>query len=114
MSEYRTAKTGDVLFWYNKHCCTFWCPGCKQEHPYYISQSHDGAQHPVWQYNNNPDKPTFEPSLLVLGKRCHLYVRDGMIQFLTDCEHEFAGQTVAMIPWDESDNYWKGGLTSRR
>lgn len=27
---------------------------------------------------------------------CHSFVRDGMIQFLGDCTHEFAGQTVPL------------------
>ena len=27
-------------------------------------------------------------------KRCHSYVKDGQIQFLNDCSHVLAGQTV--------------------
>lgn len=30
--------------------------------------------------------------------RCHLFVRDGKIQFLGDSTHEFAGKTVPMEP----------------
>lgn len=29
--------------------------------------------------------------------RCHLYVTDGRIQFLNDCSHALAGQTVDML-----------------
>lgn len=111
MSEYNPAKTGDVLFWYNKHCCTFWCPGCKQEHPYYISQSfvrEDGTSHPIWSFDGNMENPTFNPSLLCLGTpKCHLYVHGGKIIFLSDCEHELKGQTVTMIKWDSELNDWK-------
>ena len=74
-----------------KHCLwMFWCPGCKMNH------SFDSR----WTFNGNVDKPTFSPSLLVHSdgyhKKCHSFVREGKIQFLGDCEHELAGQTVDM------------------
>ncbi len=31
-------------------------------------------------------------------KRCHSFVTDGQIQFLSDCSHALAGQTVALKP----------------
>jgi hypothetical protein len=30
---------------------------------------------------------------------CHSFVREGLIQFLPDCTHALAGQTVALPPW---------------
>ena len=50
------------------------------------------------------DKPTFEGSVLVwwdegperIAKRCHSFVKDGMIQFLGDCTHELANKTVEL------------------
>jgi hypothetical protein len=47
------------------------------------------------------EKPTFNPSLLYeaqkgVVRRCHLYVREGKIAYLSDCEHRLAGQTVEM------------------
>ena len=30
---------------------------------------------------------------------CHSFVTDGLIQFLGDCTHALAGQTVDMPPW---------------
>lgn len=72
----------------------FFCPGCQCDHPFDLSR---------WTWNGSMDKPTFTPSLLVNGGayrrqdhslRCHSFVTDGMIQFLSDCEHELAGQTV--------------------
>lgn len=77
---------------------------------------------PQWEFNGDIEKPTFSPSLLVtsghycrgqegkecwctfeerFGKEpgmscyiCHSFVRDGKIEFLSDCTHELAGQTV--------------------
>jgi len=42
------------------------------------------------------DKPSFQPSILWQwgDVRCHSYVTDGRIQFLNDCTHDLAGQTV--------------------
>lgn len=63
--------------------------------------------HPIWGFNGDVDKPTFTPSLAVLSAtrisneytemRCHSFIRDGQIQYLPDCDHELAGQTIDMI-----------------
>lgn len=34
---------------------------------------------------------------------CHSFVTDGRIQFLGDCTHALAGQTVDLPAWDEHD-----------
>ena len=52
-----------------------------------------------WTFNNNMEKPTFRASMLVnanqkWGPRCHSFVTDGKIEYLSDCEHAMAGQTV--------------------
>jgi len=51
------------------------------------------------------DKPTFSPSLLVFkdvpARRCHSFVADGSIQFLSDCFHELKNQTVEIPEWDD-------------
>jgi hypothetical protein len=67
----------------------FFCPGCKEEH----------AFNSTWTYNGDADKPTASPSILVSGGGdatycCHSFIRDGRIEFLGDCSHELAGQTV--------------------
>jgi hypothetical protein len=79
---------------------------------------------PGWVFNGNYDRPTFSPSILVTSghyagsgskcwctynaseiaagrepsgfkcSRCHSFVRNGQIQFLTDCTHKLAGKTV--------------------
>jgi hypothetical protein len=67
---------------------------------------------PRWGYNGNPDAPTFTPSVLVQynGRDagvdgappavCHAFVTDGRIQFLGDCTHSLAGQTVELPDFD--------------
>lgn len=51
-----------------------------------------------WSFNGDMEKPTFSPSLLIYAdkhhKRCHSFITDGQIQYLADCTHGMAGQTV--------------------
>lgn len=74
----------------------FWCPGCKEMHS--LSVGRPGK--PNWQFDGNLESPTFTPSLLYPREvgRCHLFVRQGRIEYLGDCHHELAGQTVPMEP----------------
>ena len=82
----------------------FRCPGCKCGHAYRIK----GGPGPVWQWNGDKVKPTFSPSLLYtqpwgdppVNRVCHIFVNNGMIQFLGDCTHDLAGKTVPMEPCD--------------
>jgi hypothetical protein len=92
----------------------FFCPGCKKHHA--IGNS--------WDFNDNMERPTFKPSILVRGGHyepnhkgpcwctydaehpdnpsgfnctlCHSFITDGKIQFLSDCAHSLAGQTVEL------------------
>ncbi len=97
--------------------CLFWCPGCDEAH------SIDNTR---WQVSGTEDRPTISPSVLATcghldpkydGNgcwctyneehpdnpskykcyRCHSFVRDGQIEFLTDCSHALAGKTVPMV-----------------
>lgn len=34
-------------------------------------------------------------------ERCHTFVKDGNIEFLSDCTHKLAGQTVPIPDWPE-------------
>lgn len=74
----------------------FFCPGCKCGH--YVIVKGDSTKMPVWIWNGNVEKPTFSPSIRVRASDsvCHTYVREGMIQFLGDCTHKLANQTVPM------------------
>lgn len=92
----------------------FWCPGCDGLHAVKVQQD-AATPHPCWTYNGNPEKPTFTPSILVTSGRrvdpayvaeegdppevCHSFVTDGRIQFLGDCTHALAGQTVDLPAW---------------
>lgn len=101
----------------------FHCPGCNQKHTVSVGV----GTGPRWEYNDNPDRPTLTPSILVRtghhvdGKTtdcwcaynaqhpddpdpfhctvCHSFVTDGMIRFLDDCTHALAGQTVDLPDW---------------
>ena len=88
---------------------TFWCPGCKSGHTIYVGT----FDHDTWTWNGDENKPTFNPSVLHNGNvtlenasqewidknpRCHSFVRDGMIQYLSDSGHALAGLTVPMEP----------------
>ena len=107
-------KDGDVLFPYPDRSgetalLSFWCPGCKREHPFRIKPE-DGYS--VWSFDGNMKRPTFSPSLLIHarandGAMCHLFVRGGQIEFCSDSQHELAGKTVPMVRWSESLNDWE-------
>ena len=82
----------------------FFCPGCRCGHWFKT----DGPG-PVWEFNGDARSPTVRASILVIGMagaggkrgvtRCHSFITDGRIQFLADCEHGLAGQTVALPDW---------------
>lgn len=87
----------------------FWCPGCACSHRLRVGE----GDRPRWSYNGNPEKPTFTPSVLVTYNGddagvdgappavCHSYVTDGRVQFLGDCTHALAGQTVDLPEFPE-------------
>ena len=92
----------------------WWCPGCESHHIVPIAGMN------AWGFNGDLEKPTLIPSVLVYGHlsfidhnldgealladtnkrmtpRCHTFIVDGRIQFLADCTHLLAGQTVDML-----------------
>jgi hypothetical protein len=80
---------------------SFHCPGCKETHAFISGGDNPGR--PQWQFNGDMEKPTFAPSLLVnkgQNNVCHSFVRDGRIEFLSDCYHELRGQTVDLPDWE--------------
>jgi len=92
------------------------CPGCGHKHVLRVS----GEQRPQWGWNGSLERPTFTPSIHMKTGHycsgepqpphcwlcntrepddlacmvCHSFVTDGRIQFLADCTHALAGQTV--------------------
>jgi hypothetical protein len=79
----------------------FWCPGCERNKvlPVRGWEGANGA-HASWEFNGNYDRPTLSPSILSSkddpADRCHSFIRDGRIEFLSDCGHKLAGQTVEL------------------
>lgn len=93
---------------------TFYCEGCESHHIIRVGEWEDrhGKKRTGWGFNDDLDAPTFTPSLLIyearhpdgeLGHpRCHLFVREGKIQYCGDCGHKLKGQTVDMQDVDDS------------
>jgi hypothetical protein len=58
---------------------------------------------PCWTWNGSIDAPTVKPSVLSRGGDakgdhvCHSFINNGQVQFLADCSHEFAGQTLDLL-----------------
>jgi hypothetical protein len=78
----------------------FWCPGCKIAHWFKTT-----GKEPRWGFNGDLVRPTITPSLRVRGANlCHSFVTSGSIRFLSDCDHELAGQTVAIPYWEGDDH----------
>ena len=95
----------------------FHCPGCETNHGIPV----DGSR--GWTWNRDVEKPTVTPSIavhltlygpdkLAFSKYdgpfpcekakglCHSYVTDGRIQFLGDCTHALAGQTIDLPEYE--------------
>ena len=79
---------------------TFYCQGCHSDHGIWITKrNRKGA---IWIFDGNLDKPTISPSINCgcddhqVNYRCHFFIKAGMIEFLSDCTHSLAGQTVEM------------------
>lgn len=64
---------------------------------------------PRWGFNGDLERPTLTPSVLTrfpygldqVQVVCHSFVTDGRIQFLGDCTHALAGQTVDLPEIDQ-------------
>lgn len=79
----------------------FKCLGCETNHAF-SDKAHE--------FDGNLDCPTISPSVLCTGYahskdpafpygkpiKCHSFVKNGMIQYLSDCEHPLAGQTIEL------------------
>ncbi len=85
MNETYYSRTDDGLL-------MFWCPGCECAH---------GVDN-KWDIKIENEIPTISPSVLVRSgdkngpTRCHSFVKNGTIQYLSDCTHKLKGQTVPM------------------
>lgn len=64
----------------------------------------------AWSWNESTERPTFAPSILVHSHeryeappqpRCHSFVRNGTIEYLSDSTHTLAGKTVLLPDWED-------------
>lgn len=97
----------------------FWCPGCQEAHAVKVAPDGSG-----WAFNGDLENPTFSPSVLTTTghyapghqgpcwcdyneahpnepapftcKRCHLFLRDGVLEYLGDCTHKMAWRRVEL------------------
>lgn len=90
-----------------------WCPACEELHRIVTGGANS------WTWDGDRERPTISPSILVHatqwapefsfhrpnhriapGERttCHSFVVAGQWQFLPDCTHTLAGQTVPCVP----------------
>ena len=87
----------------------FHCPGCGCGHQVHVAPERNDYTGATWGWNGSMERPTFTPSIKVTwawGENrvphcCHSFVTDGNIQFLSDCTHKLAGQTVPLPDRDE-------------
>lgn len=104
---------------------SFWCPGCNTYHAFDRRWQFNGdMEHPTffpsllvgpywtipkeWNPEQAPKNEdgsyrTDSNGKIVGAKeiRCHSFVRNGMIEYLSDCTHVLAGKTIPMIPVEE-------------
>jgi len=72
-----------------------WTPPGREQSPHNAGQAH-------WEFNGDMERPTFSPSILSRMTRrdvpfvCHSFIRDGQVEFLSDCTHALAGKTVPL------------------
>lgn len=88
-----------VLFDPDFQVVEFKCPGCGWTHRL---NTDPNVGRPCWTFNGSLEEPTISPSINAWREygsnretqRCHSFVRDGQIEFLSDCTHDLRGQTV--------------------
>ncbi len=73
----------------NNDTLMFYCPGCELGHT--IKHGGNG-----WSFDGDFDSPTISPSVLTRGRnlRCHLFLKKGILQFLSDCTHKLKSQSI--------------------
>ena len=65
-----------------------------------------------WTFNNDFNKPTISPSLKVSYPYndeehiCHSFIRDGIMQYLSDCTHHLAGKTIEIPDFETTHPDW--------
>lgn len=84
-----------------------YCPGCKDHHIINV-----GKGKPRHMWDGDVVQPTFYPNLLSpkgVAPKCHMFINGGIIKFLKDCDHELAGETLALPHHQFDINKFLGG-----
>jgi len=93
-----TGPQGKIVYDFREGHHAIHCPGCKNVHLF-------NCEERGWKFNGDYDKPTFTPSMLVNQHdpktRCHSFVTDGNIRFLSDCFHDLKNKTVPLEKFDQ-------------
>lgn len=86
----------------------FHCPACNTLHRIQVDKNHK----PCWEWNRDVENPTVSPSILVRwstmdkpNQKCHSFVKNGHIQFLGDCTHEYKNQTLEIPDWYDMNDW---------
>jgi hypothetical protein len=97
------ADGSETLYWR--------CPGCNYGHSATVKRGvNSNSQTKVWGWNGSVERCTLAPSyvswndehvdpedgFVFPAMRCHVFITDGQIQFLSDCTHGLAGKTVPL------------------
>lgn len=88
VARIRSYNDVQYLVWY--------CVGCECSHMVPVTGDKK------WGFNGDLVKPTLTPSVLCnhmvhgVDGVCHLFMKNGVIEFLGDCTHKFANQTVPL------------------
>ena len=85
----------------NRKGYSYQCPACECAHMV-LTDGKDGKNSPNWNFNEDIDKPTISPSVRVRtgqGKVCHFFIKDGKIEYCSDCTHAMAGKSVDLPEW---------------
>ena len=84
-----------------------------------VCHREDKGSGTCWIWNGDVFNPTFSPSILtqlLWGEkrkkiRNHVFVRNGKIQYLSDCSHKYAGKAMVELPklcdWPEDMKLWE-------
>lgn len=90
-----------------------YCPGCDEIHVIRTAST-PGENALVWSFNGDIEQPTFTPSLLNTRESddkyqrhvCHCFIRGGRWEFLSDCTHQLAGQSLPLVKYPFEGEVW--------
>ena len=93
MAKIVLVKPGGIASGYYQ----FYCPGCEYYHGVYTIETKWNKT--IWEFDSNLESPTISPSILNTfdDHFCHLFIRKGTIEYLSDSTHHLSGKIVDMV-----------------